>query len=149
MLAPILAPIRALKIAVANAGEQGDVYEKIIQEVVDASKNDFEESGVGQGTLNELQQVSNDSRTCPLPLLSTAFMHTRQKQCRQQDTHVDREWGVGTLLRLAISLFADRWLIAAVPAIAAAAISAQCRQAKRGDLKDREHRAARCFCTNA
>lgn len=26
---------------------------------MDASKNDFEESGVGQGTLNELQQVSN------------------------------------------------------------------------------------------
>lgn len=69
MLAPILAPIRARKIAVANAGEQGDVYEKIIQEVVDASKNDFEESGVGQGTLNELQQVSNDSRTYPAPLL--------------------------------------------------------------------------------
>jgi hypothetical protein len=41
--------------------EQGDVYEKIIQEVVDASKNDFEESGVGQGTLNELQQVSDDT----------------------------------------------------------------------------------------
>ena len=56
---------------------------------------------------------------------------------------------MGMLLRLAGLLFADRWLIAAVPAIAAAAISAQCRQAKRGDLKDREHRAARCFCTNA
>lgn len=69
MLAPILASIRARKIAVANAWEQGDVYEKIIQEVVDASKNDFEESGVGQGTLNELQQVSNDSRTYPAPLL--------------------------------------------------------------------------------
>jgi hypothetical protein len=27
---------------------------------VDASKNDFEESGVGQATLNELQQVSDD-----------------------------------------------------------------------------------------
>ena len=40
---------------------------------------------------------------------------------------------MGTLLRLAVSIFADRWLIAAaVPAIAAAAISAQCRQAKRG-----------------
>ena len=68
MLAPTPAPIRVRKIAVANVEEQGDVYEKIIQEVVDASKNDFEESGVGQGTLNELQQVSNDSRTYPLPL---------------------------------------------------------------------------------
>ena len=27
---------------------------------MNASKNDFEESGVGQGTLNELQQVSDD-----------------------------------------------------------------------------------------
>jgi len=45
--------------------EQGDVYEKIIQEVVDASKNDFEESGVGQGTLNELQQVSDDTFIIP------------------------------------------------------------------------------------
>jgi hypothetical protein len=69
MLSPTPAPIRVRKIAVANAEEQGDVYEKIIQEVVDASKNDFEESGVGQGTLNELQQVSNDSRTCPIPLV--------------------------------------------------------------------------------
>jgi hypothetical protein len=69
MLSPTPAPIRVRKIAVANAEEQGDVYEKIIQEVVDASKNDFEESGVGQGTLNELQQVSNDSRTCPFPLV--------------------------------------------------------------------------------
>jgi hypothetical protein len=64
MLAPTPAPIRVRKIAVANAEEQGDVYEKIIQEVVDASKNDFEESGVGQGTLNELQQVSNHSPSC-------------------------------------------------------------------------------------
>jgi hypothetical protein len=63
MLAPTPAPIRVCKIAVANAEEQGDVYEKIIQEVVDASKNDFEESGVGQGTLNELQLVSNHSST--------------------------------------------------------------------------------------
>lgn len=54
---------------------------------------------------------------------------------------------MGMLLRLAVSLFADRWLTpAAVPAIAAAAISAG-RQS--GGLKDREHRAARCFCTNA
>lgn len=37
---------------------QGDVYLKIIEEVVAASANDFEESGVGQTTLNELQQVS-------------------------------------------------------------------------------------------
>jgi hypothetical protein len=60
MMAPTPVPIRVRTIAVANAEEQGDVYLKIIEEVVEASKNDFEESGVGQGTLNELQQVSNN-----------------------------------------------------------------------------------------
>ena len=84
MLAPTPAPIRVRKIAVANVEEQGDVYEKIIQEVVDASKNDFEESGVGQGTLNELQQVSNDSRTCPLPLPGSP-------SCTQDTSSVDSE----------------------------------------------------------
>ncbi|CAK4032524.1 transcription initiation factor IIA large subunit-like [Lecanosticta acicola] len=34
----------------------GDVYQKIIEEVVTASQNDFEESGVGTTTLTELQQ---------------------------------------------------------------------------------------------
>ena len=43
----------------ADMFRQGDVYLKIIEEVVQASMNDFEESGVGQGTLNELQQVSS------------------------------------------------------------------------------------------
>ena len=36
---------------------QGDVYLKIIEEVVNTSANDFEENGVSQGTLHELQQV--------------------------------------------------------------------------------------------
>ncbi|KAM0720609.1 hypothetical protein Q7P37_004746 [Cladosporium fusiforme] len=56
----------------------GDVYEKIIQEVVDASKNDFEESGVGQGTLNELQQVSANQSSCfsCLPFFSISFLRT-------------------------------------------------------------------------
>lgn len=85
MLAPTPAPIRVPKIAVANAEEQGDVYEKIIQEVVDASKNDFEESGVGQGTLNELQQVSNESPTRLLPPVRVALVHARHEQSRQQD----------------------------------------------------------------
>jgi hypothetical protein len=64
MLAPTPVPIRVRNIAVANADEQGDVYLKIIEEVVEASKNDFEESGVGQGTLNGLQQVSNNIPAC-------------------------------------------------------------------------------------
>jgi hypothetical protein len=42
--------------------------------VVDASKNDFEESGVGQGTLNELQQVSDDTLTIPF---ASARRHPR------------------------------------------------------------------------
>jgi hypothetical protein len=33
------------------------VYQKIIEEVVNASQGDFEESGVGSQTLNSLQQV--------------------------------------------------------------------------------------------
>lgn len=37
---------------------QGDVYAKIIEDVVDMSKGDFDDNGVGQGTLSELQQVS-------------------------------------------------------------------------------------------
>merc|ERR1712072_901122 len=34
----------------------GDVYAKIIEEVIEASKHDFDDTGVGQGTLSELQQ---------------------------------------------------------------------------------------------
>ena len=41
----------------ANRARQGDVYQKIIEEVVHASSNDFEESGVMGSTLQELQQV--------------------------------------------------------------------------------------------
>ena len=130
MLAPTPAPIRVCKIAVANAEEQGDVYEKIIQEVVDASKNDFEESGVGQGTLNELQLVSNHSPSCLLlSYLEAGPMHARLEYWRLQDCRVECDGGMGTLLRLVASLFADRWLIAAVSAIAATAISAQAGKA--------------------
>jgi hypothetical protein len=49
---------RDVQIATLTLLVQGDVYQKIIEEVVAASTNDFEESGVGQATLNELQQVS-------------------------------------------------------------------------------------------
>lgn len=38
---------------------QGEIYEKIIQEVINASQNDFEENGVQQQTLVELQQVGH------------------------------------------------------------------------------------------
>lgn len=41
----------------ADSDIQGDVYAKIIEEVVTASAGDFEESGVGTTTLSELQQV--------------------------------------------------------------------------------------------
>jgi len=37
---------------------QGDVFQKIIDEIVQASQADFEENGVNQQTLVELQQVS-------------------------------------------------------------------------------------------
>lgn len=37
---------------------QGDVYNKIIDDVISASSTDFEESGVSQSTLQELRKVS-------------------------------------------------------------------------------------------
>jgi len=37
---------------------QGDVYAKVIEEVIEASKADFEENGVSSLTLQEMQQVS-------------------------------------------------------------------------------------------
>ncbi|KAK5121308.1 hypothetical protein LTR85_005474 [Meristemomyces frigidus] len=39
-----------------NAPRPGDVYARIIEEVVEKSQGDFDESGVGQQTLSELQQ---------------------------------------------------------------------------------------------
>jgi len=41
---------------------QGDVYLKIIEEVIATSSTDFEESGVSQSTLQDLQRVSRISR---------------------------------------------------------------------------------------
>jgi hypothetical protein len=104
---------------------------KIIEEVVEASKNDFEESGVGQGTLNELQQVSNNIPAYPFLFLKAASAHPRDRRRQSQDNFVDCQRAMGSLLRLAVSLFADRWLTAAASAIAAAAISER-RQTKRG-----------------
>lgn len=37
----------------------GNVYQQIIQDVIDASKVDFEEAGVDEGVLDELKQVSD------------------------------------------------------------------------------------------
>jgi hypothetical protein len=42
----------------ANLHIQGDVYLKVIEDVIAGSKEEFEHAGVGQGTLGELQQVS-------------------------------------------------------------------------------------------
>jgi len=49
----------------ANNMSQGDVYAKIIEEVVEASRADFEENGVSSLTLQELQQVSWQSFAFP------------------------------------------------------------------------------------
>ena len=38
--------------------KQGDIFQKIIEDVSAASQNDFEENGVQPQTLKELQQVS-------------------------------------------------------------------------------------------
>jgi hypothetical protein len=94
--------------------EQGDVYEKIIQEVVDASKNDFEESGVGQATLNELQQVSDDrpSFLLLLPGDMRALLYARMKDNRlgRGSEEYNRESLLSAVVR---SHLADRWLAAA------------------------------------
>jgi hypothetical protein len=113
MMAPTPVPIRVRNVAVANAEEQGDVYLKIIEEVVEASKNDFEESGVGQGTLNELQQVSNNIPAHLLFSLQAASAHPTYGRRRSQDNFVGCQRAMCSLLRLAVSLFADRWLRAA------------------------------------
>jgi hypothetical protein len=43
---------------------QGDIYAKIIEEVVNNSTNDFEENGVNQSTLSELQKVRFSAKAC-------------------------------------------------------------------------------------
>jgi hypothetical protein len=70
---------------------------------VDASKNDFEESGVGQGTLNELQQVSDDR---PLFLLILpgdilAFLCARREehQLRCGSEECNRETLLSAMVR--------------------------------------------------
>ena len=42
----------------ANSDCQGNVYQQIIDKVIQASQNDFEEFGVDQSTLDEMKQVS-------------------------------------------------------------------------------------------
>lgn len=41
----------------ANSNAQGNVYQQIIEKVIQASQNDFEEFGVDQSTLDEMKQV--------------------------------------------------------------------------------------------
>jgi hypothetical protein len=48
----------------ADIRRQGDVYLKIIEEVIAGSKDDFETAGVGQDALNDLEKVSR-ARGCP------------------------------------------------------------------------------------
>lgn len=58
---------------------QGEIYEKIIQEVINASQNDFEENGVQQQTLMELQQVGHVLRSfCTLPVFMPLFQITHR-----------------------------------------------------------------------
>jgi hypothetical protein len=54
--------VRFQRALLTSGAQQGDVYLKIIEAVVEASTNDFEESGVGQATLQELQQVSDSNQ---------------------------------------------------------------------------------------
>jgi len=38
---------------------QGEIYQKVMDEVINQSQNDFEENGVNQQTLMELRQVGH------------------------------------------------------------------------------------------
>lgn len=81
---------------------------------MDASKNDFEESGVGQATLNELQQVSDHSPLflSLLPGDMCASLYARQKESRLgcDSEGYNREAPLSAVIR---SHLADRWLAAA------------------------------------
>jgi hypothetical protein len=81
---------------------------------VDASKNDFEESGVGQATLNELQQVSDHSPLFLSLLLGDmrASLYARLNESRVEcdSEEYNREAPLSAVIR---SHLADRWLAAA------------------------------------
>lgn len=66
----------------ANALTQGDVYLKVIEDVIAGSKEEFEHAGVGQDTLGELQQVSSvdgsgmsSKEPSSIHSLSASFLH--------------------------------------------------------------------------
>ena len=60
----------------ANSDSQGGVYQMIMEKVIQASQNDFEESGVDQSTLDEMKQVCCNlaaiSAIAPAPFLCRA-----------------------------------------------------------------------------
>jgi hypothetical protein len=64
----------------ANRDHQGNVYQQIIEKVVQTSLNDFEESGVDHNTLDEMKQVccnlalSQPSHRAFSPLLQHALV---------------------------------------------------------------------------
>jgi transcription initiation factor TFIIA large subunit len=54
---------------------QGNVYQQIIEKVIQASQNDFEEFGVDQSTLDEMKQVCHSSlavciSSCVFPIIT-------------------------------------------------------------------------------
>lgn len=65
---------------------QGDVYAKIIEEVVTASSNDFEESGVSSTTLSELQQVRFMRPRPPIVFSSGSLSSLRLSPCSTPTT---------------------------------------------------------------
>jgi hypothetical protein len=64
-----ISPFLLLQRCVLNQGiSQGTVFERVIQEVCDASQVDFEESGVDQQTLSDLRKVNNSLFYFSLPV---------------------------------------------------------------------------------
>lgn len=73
---------------------QGDIFQKIIEDVVAASQNDFEENGVQPQTLNELQQVRHSISSILIPPLPPQWPSCHV-QIKRAHTHTQTH----TLLR--------------------------------------------------
>jgi hypothetical protein len=67
--------------AIADCDTQGSVYQQIIDKVVQASQNDFEEFGVDHSTLDEMKQVCDSLAATRLSHLSFSRGYSAQPLC--------------------------------------------------------------------
>lgn len=71
----------------------GNVYDRIIKEVVDTSRLDFEESGIDDSVLEELRSVSHSFRWSSSGVHShrIEFLSGGSFPCRRQSHRLERE----------------------------------------------------------